>query len=193
MTIQNSADVTMIQPEPIIVTPYDPAWITRFRAIAAPIRAALGSVALRIDHIGSTAVPGLAAKPVIDMQISVQSFEPFAPIRAPLEQIGYLWQADNPDLTKRYFRHAPGAEAVHIHVRKLGSWSEQYALLFRDYLRGNAADRDRYGALKLELAQRHRHDREAYQDAKAPLIWEITQRAHQWTWSAAWEPAQTDF
>jgi GrpB-like predicted nucleotidyltransferase (UPF0157 family) len=182
----------MNQPDPIIVVSYDPAWSTRFRVIAAPMRAALGSVALRIDHIGSTAVPGLAAKPIIDVQISVQSFEPFAAIRLPLEQLGYLWQADNPDLTKRYFRESPGAEAVHIHVRLLGSWSEQYALLFRDYLRANETDRHRYGALKLALAERYRNDREAYQDAKSPLIWEITRNAHSWTWAAAWQPAQSD-
>ncbi len=92
------------QPQPIVIVPYDDAWPERFRELAGAIRTALGDLALRIDHIGSTSIPGLAAKPIIDIQISVASFEPFDLLRAPLEAMGYVWRADNTDLTKRYFR-----------------------------------------------------------------------------------------
>jgi GrpB-like predicted nucleotidyltransferase (UPF0157 family) len=96
---------------------------------------ALGPVALRIDHIGSTSVPGLAAKPVIDIQISVADFEPLDAYRLPLERLGYIFRSDNPERTKRYFRETLGQRRVHIHVRRAGSFSEQFALLFREYVR----------------------------------------------------------
>jgi GrpB-like predicted nucleotidyltransferase (UPF0157 family) len=84
--------------ERVVIVPYDPAWPDRFRALAIPLRDALGSTALRIDHIGSTSVPGLAAKPIVDIQISVAAFEPFDAIRMPLEGLGYVYRADNDDL-----------------------------------------------------------------------------------------------
>jgi GrpB-like predicted nucleotidyltransferase (UPF0157 family) len=85
-------------------------------------------------------VPGLDAKPVIDIQISVASFEPLDDYRLPMEELGYVYRGDNPERTKRYFRESPGQRRTHIHVRRLGSWSEQFALLFRDYLRANPED-----------------------------------------------------
>ena len=90
--------------EPVVIVPNDPSWPALFREQATQLREALGAVALRIDHIGSTAVPGLAAKPVIDIQISVASFAPLDAIRVPLERAGYVFHADNPERTKRFFR-----------------------------------------------------------------------------------------
>src|SRR5919199_5049921 len=95
--------------DPVRIVPYDPAWPHLFARLGGDLRAALGSVAVRIDHIGSTAVPGLVAKPVIDMQISVAAFEPLTAYRLPLERLGYVFRADNTERTKRYFREAPGA------------------------------------------------------------------------------------
>jgi GrpB-like predicted nucleotidyltransferase (UPF0157 family) len=86
------------------------------------LRAALGEVALRIDHIGSTAVAGLAAKPVIDVQVSVAAFEPVEAFKDPLERLSYVYRADNPERTKRYFREAPGSRRTHIHVRRAGAF-----------------------------------------------------------------------
>jgi len=81
----------------ILVASHDPAWREMFAGLAAQLRRELGSVALRIDHIGSTAVPGLDAKPIIDVQISVASLEPVEPFRGPLERCGLIWRADNPE------------------------------------------------------------------------------------------------
>lgn len=178
--------------EPIIVVPYNPKWPEKFREIAIPIRQAMGGIALRIDHIGSTAIPNIAAKPVIDIQISIAVLYNIDPICDALESLDYVWHEDNPDKTKRYFREEGGSRNVHIHVRKLGSWSEQYTLLFRDYLRANPKDRDKYGNLKLELAKKFRNDRAGYIEAKDPLIWEITKRAHFWSWGSAWEVGSSD-
>lgn len=146
-------------PEPIEIVAYDPAWPDLFRQTAGPIREALGDVALRIDHIGSTSVPGLAAKPVIDIQIAVAAFEPLDAFRQPLEGLGYVFKRNNPDLSKRYFRESPGTRRTHIQVRRLGSFSQQLALLFRDYMRQHPVDALAYAQLKRDLAQRYRTER----------------------------------
>ncbi|MGH2558293.1 MAG: GrpB family protein [Thermomicrobiales bacterium] len=178
--------------DPIVVMPYAPEWPARFRELAAAMRRALGDVAVRIDHIGSTAIPGLAAKPIIDLQISVASLEPVAPFRDPLERLGYVWRSDNPDRTKRYFREAPGTPRTHIHVRQHGSWSEQFALLFRDYLRASPEIANQYAAVKYDLAERYRHDRQGYVDAKDPFIWSVMAEASDWSQEVGWEPGSSD-
>src|SRR5262245_18675518 len=132
MSVEDAAD-----PRVIRIVDYDPDWRRRFAELGVRLRSALGGVALRIDHIGSTSVPGLAAKPVIDIQVSVARLEPIDPFRAPLERLGYVYRANNPERTKRYFREPPGQPRTHIHVRRAGSFSEQFPLLFRDYLRIN--------------------------------------------------------
>lgn len=86
---------------------YGPGWASLFAQRARRIRQALGTVALRIDHIDSTSIPGLAAKPVIDLQLSVASFAPVDAYRLPLERLGYVFRPDNPDQTKRYFHELP--------------------------------------------------------------------------------------
>lgn len=178
--------------DPIVVVPYDPNWPAMFRETALPMREALGAVALRIDHIGSTSIPGLDAKPVIDIQISVAAFEPLDSFRLPLQRLGYVWRANNDDLTKRYFRESPGARRTHIHVRCAGSWAQQFALLFRDYVRLHPDEAARYATRKHRLAVDHRNERQGYTNAKSPLIWEIMQRADVWAQHTGWQPAPSD-
>jgi GrpB-like predicted nucleotidyltransferase (UPF0157 family) len=178
--------------DPIIVTPYDEQWPILFQEYARNIRSTLGEAALRIDHIGSTSVPNLAAKPIIDIQISVYSFEPIDLYKVPLENIGYIFHSDNPDLTKRYFREKPGDRRTHIHVRKSGSWSEQYSLLFRDYLRCHPHDCERYANMKYKLMLTYRNERHKYVEAKSPLIWEIIQRANDWSQRVGWDLESSD-
>lgn len=178
--------------DPILVAPYDTHWPELFRSLAQPLRAALGPVALRIDHIGSTSVPGLAAKPVIDLQVSVAALEPTAPFRLPLERLGWHFRADNDDLTKRYFREPSGSGRTHLHVRRAGSFSEQSALLLRDFLRATPSRAAAYGALKLSLASLHTHDRSAYTEAKSPFLWETLQLADRWAQSTGWQPGPSN-
>lgn len=171
---------------------YDPAWPARFTALARDLRGALGGTALRIDHIGSTSVPDLAAKPIVDLQISVVAFEPFDAIRVPLERLGYVWRANNGDRAKRYFREPPGTPRTHIHVRRAGSWSEQFALLFRDYLRAHPQVAERYAAHKRALAEQFRTDRHGYTDAKVPFIWSVMAEADEWVQRTGWQPGASD-
>jgi GrpB-like predicted nucleotidyltransferase (UPF0157 family) len=178
--------------EPIEIHEYSPGWATEFQQIGARLRKALGDVAFRIDHIGSTSVEGLAAKPIIDVQISVRRLEPVIPFLAPMEGLGYIRRRNNPEKTKRYFREAPGRRRTHIHIRKAGSWHEQFALLFRDYIRVHPEDQGRYEAVKRELAVIYRLERRGYTAAKDAIVWEVMHRADRWAAHTGWEPGASD-
>jgi GrpB-like predicted nucleotidyltransferase (UPF0157 family) len=178
--------------DPVRIVEYDPHWPALFVAQSRVLRAALGDVALRIDHIGSTAVPRLAAKPIIDIQISVEALDPSDPFRVPLEQRGYVFRADNPERTKRYFREPPGSRRTHIHVRRAGSFSEQLALLFRDFMRTHPVWAQRYAELKTALAERHADERERYTAMKGPFTWEALAAADAWAQRTGWLPGPSD-
>jgi GrpB-like predicted nucleotidyltransferase (UPF0157 family) len=135
------------------VLPYDPSWVNEFEAEAARVRSTLGSVALRIDHNGSTSVPGLAAKPVIDIQISVASLSPMDAYRLPLQAIGYTHIPHSDDAFYPFFhRPAQWPHAHHIHVVVSGGDEERRTLAFRDYLRDHADVAREYEAIKVGLA-----------------------------------------
>lgn len=176
----------------IIIVPYDPEWPRLFADLGARLREALGPVALRIDHIGSTSIPGMAAKPVIDVQVSVPSFEPLEALKGPMEKLGFVFRASNPDLTKRYFRETPGERRTHIHFRLAGSWAEQFALLFRDYMRVHEEDCRWYENIKRQLAEQYRDDRQGYTNAKAPYLWEIMKKADPWRQETGQVPGPSD-
>jgi GrpB-like predicted nucleotidyltransferase (UPF0157 family) len=190
--MREPGEVAERDPDPIIIVEYDHRWPGLFTVQAADLRRELGDVALRIDHIGSTSIAGLAAKPIIDVQISVASFEPLDAYRLPLEGLGYIFRAENPERTKRYFREPLGARRTHIHVRRAGSFSEQLALLFRDYLRAHPDEAAAYARRKYELAERYHHDRQGYVDAKQPYIWEVVARADEWAQLTGWLPGASD-
>lgn len=178
--------------EPILVTPYDPQWAEEFRDIGTRLRQALRDTALRVDHIGSTSVIGLDAKPIIDIQISVSYFEPVQEYLEPLQNIGYVYRRDNPERTKRYFREGKGMRRTHIHVREHGSFGEQFALLFRDYLRVHPDEAKYYATIKYQLKDQFEHERHRYVEAKEPFIWEIMRRASSWSQQVGWKPGKTD-
>lgn len=178
--------------EVVEVVPYREEWPSLFEEKGKRLRDALGELAIRIDHVGSTSIPGLAAKPVIDIQISVASFEPMEPLIERMRVAGYLYRFDNPDRSKRYFRELPGELRTHVHVRRVGSWPEQLTLLFRDYLRAHPAACEEYAALKFRLAEEYRENRQQYVDAKSPFIWRVIQEAHVWSGAIGWEAAAPD-
>jgi GrpB-like predicted nucleotidyltransferase (UPF0157 family) len=184
----------LLQPDVDVraVIEYDPVWPELFAALGRDLRAGLGSIALRIDHIGSTAVAGLAAKPIIDVQISVASFEPLIAFREPIESCGFVWRAGDDDLTRRYFRERPGRRRTHVHVRLAGSFSERLNLLHRDYLRADPVRAGEYAVVKRSLAHLLLTDRQAYVDSKASFVWGTIARAHDWAQLTGWEPGASD-
>jgi GrpB-like predicted nucleotidyltransferase (UPF0157 family) len=162
----------------IEIVAYDPAWPSMFEAEAAQLWAVLdGNLIAGLEHFGSTAIPGLAAKPVIDILIAVRSLdEARRSFIDPLRQLGYVFWADNPRTDRLFFVKGmpPYGErrTHHVHVTERDGelWQR---LLFRDYLRANPEVAHRYERLKRDLARRFRSDREAYTDAKSAFVEEI--------------------
>lgn len=179
-------------PDPIIVVPYDSQWKAEFLEIGRNIRNSLGSIAIRIDHIGSTSIEGLDAKPIIDIQVSVASLEPIEFYKQLFGNIGFHHRADNIDRSKRYFRETTGSKRVHIHVRESGGFSEQFALLFRDYLRVHSGDCRRYADTKYKLMELYRNERDKYVEEKGAIIWDIMRSASNWSQEIGWKPGKTD-
>jgi putative glutamine amidotransferase len=157
----------------------DPTWPERFEAESARVVAALPArLEARIDHVGSTAVPGLAAKPIVDMQLSVTAMVPRDAYVEPLRALGYRWVLDPWDVEHEYFsRDVDGDRAFHLHVCAAGSAWEVRHLAFRDWLRTHPEDAAAYAALKRELAAAHPKDTVAYTESKSAFITGIVDRA----------------
>ena len=176
--------------DPIEVVPYDPTWPAAFASWRTALHRALGATALRIEHVGSTAVPGLAAKPVIDVQISVRDLADETRYVPAIEALGVALRSR--DATHRYFRPAGSIpRTVQIHVYQSGSAEEREHLLFRDFLRDDADTRAAYAALKRDVAHRYRDDRIAYNEAKSAFILDALERARAWARRTGWNPFST--
>jgi GrpB-like predicted nucleotidyltransferase (UPF0157 family) len=157
----------------IVIADYDPAWVARYEAERAKILGAIGPVVRRIEHVGSTSVPGLAAKPIVDILVAVDDPDDEAAYVPALEAAGFVLRVREPG--HRMLR-TPELD-VHVHVWRDGSVDMQRDLAFRDRLRASAEDRAAYERLKRSLAQRDWDDMNDYAAAKGPLIEEITRRA----------------
>ncbi len=161
---------------------YDPGWAGEFENERARLAHALGSLALRIDHHGSTAVPGLAAKPIIDIQISVASLKPIEAYGRPLALCGYVHRPHEDDAFAPFFhRPASWPHSHHVHVVQAESDEARRPLAFRDYLRAHPESAREYEAFKRDLAVRFVGDdaesREAYASAKSDFVTAIVDRA----------------
>jgi GrpB-like predicted nucleotidyltransferase (UPF0157 family) len=157
------------------LAPYDPSWRSMFETEAIRLRRALGALAIRIDHHGSTAVPGLAAKPVIDIQVSVADLRPLEAFGRPLEALGYVHVPHADDAFCPFF-HRPSQwpHMYHVHVVEAGGVEEQRTLAFRDYLRNHDAVAREYEQLKQRLMSELKPDdpasREAYALGKTEFV-----------------------
>lgn len=171
----------------IIIEPYNEKWSLMFEELRSQILNVIGNFIVRMDHIGSTAVVGLAAKPIIDIQISVLNLANIEEVKNGLESLEFIYRQDNPDLTKRYFRESEGMRRTHIHVRESGSWSEQFNLLFRDYLRKHENERNEYAQVKYDLAKQYGNRRELYVEGKTEIVWSIMQKANRWSQEIGWK------
>lgn len=153
----------------IKIVEYDAAWPKKFETHARVIAGALGRAALRIEHVGSTSVPGLAAKPVIDILVVVPDSADESAYLPRLEAAGYVLRVREPDWNEHRMFRTPERD-VHIHIYSAGCTEIQRNLTFRDRLRRNADDRSRYERTKRELAAREWPDMNAYAEAKTEVI-----------------------
>jgi GrpB-like predicted nucleotidyltransferase (UPF0157 family) len=179
--------------EPVLLVDYDPGWADRFREVADALRNALGAAAERIDHVGSTAVPGLIAKPIVDIQISIRAFEPESAYSAPLRMLGFELLPDPGERAHRFFRRPEERpRRVNIHVCQSDSSWERRHLLFRDYLRADKDARTAYAQIKQAAAQQYGENRYDYTDVKGPFIRSAETAAERWAAETGWSPAPSD-
>ena len=187
----------MKQIRQIIILEYRSEWKDEFAAIEHALRSALGALALRIDHIGSTAAPGLPAKDIIDVQVTVGDFMPG--IEAALLKAGYPRRVDitrdhqppgaagnDRDWEKQYYQATPDLRLAHVHVRRAGSANGRYALLFRDYVRSHSLAAEAYARTKKALAAHGATDWDLYYDVKDPVCDIIMAGAAEWAAATSW-------
>jgi GrpB-like predicted nucleotidyltransferase (UPF0157 family) len=184
------------------IVPYKDSWPAEFRAIASNLRQGLGGLALRIDHIGSTSVPGLAAKDVIDIQVTVAALD--ERLRSAMQSLGYIqpigkWRDHRPahmegletEWEKWSFDPPTDLRRTHTHVRVQGRANQRYPLLFRDYLRSHQATAESYAELKRRLAQ-YLEDSSTYPYVKDPAVDLIYRAAEEWATATGWSPDPSD-
>jgi GrpB-like predicted nucleotidyltransferase (UPF0157 family)/chloramphenicol 3-O-phosphotransferase len=155
---------------PVVVSDYDVKWPVLFRQIAEPVRRALGEIIVAIEHVGSTSVPGLAAKPVIDVDVVVRSAEDVPAAIERLRDLGYVYQGDKGIPGRDAFMWPPHSPRHHLYVVIEGSKPHVDHVRFRDHLRNYPQVAREYAELKRALAEQHRSDRERYTEAKAEFI-----------------------
>jgi GrpB-like predicted nucleotidyltransferase (UPF0157 family) len=164
------------EPASILIVEHDPTWPVRFADAERRVKQALAATALSVEHIGSTSVPGLAAKPIIDMLLTVRSVDDEAAYVPALEEVGFVLRVREPQ--HRMFR-TPERD-THLHVYEPGDQAVADYLDLRDWLRESESDRALYEGTKRELAQREWSDMNHYADAKSDVIRAMLGRARAW-------------
>jgi GrpB-like predicted nucleotidyltransferase (UPF0157 family) len=190
----------------IEIVDYQERWLEEFEVIAKQLRDGLGDLALRIDHIGSTSVPGLAAKDIIDVQVAVERLEPsLIPLltrlgfeHPPYDEDPHHHADHQPpgyptakDEWRKFFFHKPQPRKVNLHVRVAGKANQRYALLFRDYLRTHPASAEAYARLKRMLAA-NLANLDIYADVKDPACDLIAIAAEAWAKQTQWKANPSD-
>ena len=166
----------------IELVPHDPAWASEFVTEANRIQDALEGVVVRVHHIGSTAIPGIPAKPVIDICLEVSALSLLDQRESEMERLGYEALGEYGIPERRFFpRDNPrGIRTHHVHAFETGSWGMKRHVAFRDYMVAHPHSAEAYGQLKDELVRRHAGDRESYIEGKDPFIREHEGRALRW-------------
>ncbi len=164
------------------VVPHDPRWRDAFEAEAKQVAAALGENVVAIHHIGSTAIPNIYAKPVVDLLVEVRDITAVDGRSSAMESLGYEVMGEYGIPTRRYFRkdNQEGIRTHNIHAFETGSAEVGRHLAFRDYMIAHPVEAQRYSELKRELAEAHPQSMDGYMDGKDGFIKEIDRRAAQW-------------
>ncbi len=166
--------------EPVVIVDYDPRWPLLFDQARSEILRAIGPRVVAVEHIGSTAVPGLAAKPIVDIMVGLRTLEVAPQCIAALQRLGWVYVPENeasfPE--RRYFdKDLAGIRTEHLHMVETTSEFWERHLLFRDFLRAHRDVAEEYAQLKRDLTKKFRYQRDAYTDAKGPFIRAVEARA----------------
>lgn len=162
---------------PITLAEYDPGWPSLFEREADRIRSALGSRALQIEHVGSTSVPGLCAKPIIDILLVVANSADEPSYVPALEAAGYRLRIREPEWFEHRMFKGPDTD-INLHMFSSGASEIDRILKFRDRLRANESDREKYAQAKRSLAKKKWRHVQHYADAKTAIVREIMDRAN---------------
>lgn len=169
------------------VVPHDPRWRDAFEAEAEQVAAALGENVLAVHHVGSTAIPDIYAKPVVDLLVEVRDISEVDGRSPSMESLGYEVMGEYGIPGRRYFRKETreGLRTHHVHAFEAGSVEAERHLAFRDYMIAHPEDAQKYSELKRKLAEQHPHSIDAYMDGKDGFIKEMDRRAARWRTSQA--------
>jgi GrpB-like predicted nucleotidyltransferase (UPF0157 family) len=163
--------------DPVIIEDYDPRWPRFFEILRLPIAAALAELANSIEHVGSTAVPGLAAKPVIDIDVLLRSATELPDVIRKLAELGYEHKGNLGIIGREAFRTNAAAVRHHLYVCPPESREYMRHIAFRNYLRAHPAEANAYALLKRELASKFGYDREGYNEGKSEFVRRILDRS----------------
>ena len=175
----------------IEVVDYDPAWPWVFERIRGRLAPVLEGLVIGIEHVGSTSVPGLAAKPIIDLDVVISSRMRFPAVRDALESLGYIHRGNLEIPGRESFQHPSDEFPHHLYVCSVDTPNLHDHLILRDTLRANPELRDRYSAVKRDMAARFPHDIDSYIDGKGPLIEEIMAVGRRAATFEDFQPAET--
>jgi len=163
--------------KPVVVVDYDPAWPAQFRSLRGRISGVLRLLASAIEHVGSTAVTGLASKPILDIDVLLVSGLVLPTAIDRLATLGYTYEGDLGIPGREAFRAPPGSVAHHLYVCPPHSSEFRRHVALRNFLRSHPAEAQQYADLKRALASRFPNDRDSYQAGKSELVLELTRRA----------------
>lgn len=167
--------------QPIFVVPHDPDWEDIFKREALLIQDAIGPwVTGGVHHVGSTSVPGLEAKPIVDIAVGVESLAASQPCIELLSRLDYQYWPYQENVMHWFCKPDPARRTHHLHLMPTGSSRMEDELAFRDYLRTHPYRAHEYGRFKRHLVEQHPNDREAYTQAKASFVQTVTDLAHAW-------------
>ncbi|MDJ0567455.1 MAG: GrpB family protein [Pleurocapsa sp. MO_192.B19] len=164
------------------VVPYNPQWKKTFDRESQEIARVLAENLLVIHHIGSTAIPNIYAKPIIDFLIEVKDINLITEQTPAMEKLGYEAMGEFGLIGRRYFRkeNPPGIRTHHVHIYETGSSEIERHLAFRDYMLAHPKDAEQYSQLKQKLAQKYPYDIESYMDGKDEFVKKMESKAIQW-------------
>lgn len=164
----------------IVVVPYENHWNEKFQIEAKRLKAAMPEL-VKVHHIGSTSVPGLAAKPIVDMIMEVEDIERVDNWNECFEKLGYIVKGENGISGRRFFIHGTEEKrSYHLHVFETGNPEIIRHLAFRDYMMEHCEEAEAYATLKRELAEKFTYDGDQYTEGKTDFVRNIDEKAQEW-------------
>lgn len=164
----------------IVVVPYENHWSEKFQMEAERLKSAMPEM-VKVHHIGSTSVPGLAAKPIIDMIMEVESIDRVDYWNERFKELGYIVKGENGISRRRYFIHGTEEKrSYHLHVFEKGNPEIVRHLAFRDYMMAHCEEAEAYATLKKELAEKYTYDGTLYTEGKNEFVRNVDEKAKEW-------------